>query len=158
MPLPAGLPSGCASGCAAALHVHPTSYPSKEVRLPVHFFNYKRPAVKSVFPLEGPEQGGTLVSLTVQDYPVTPPPPPSTFPAAVGTTRGWAKWAEQVMMWLGGRAMRPRRRANLMVIFVSAGRCDHAVAPHGRPLLLLRRPAATPRRGAPTPPTLNQQP
>ncbi|KAJ1489968.1 hypothetical protein T484DRAFT_1884999, partial [Baffinella frigidus] len=69
VPLPTTLPTSCASGCAATLHVHPTSYPNKAVRRPVHFFTYKRPALKSVFPLEGSEQGGSLVSLAVEDYP-----------------------------------------------------------------------------------------
>jgi hypothetical protein len=73
VPLPSSLPSGCTTGCAATLHVYPASYPSKEVRVPVHFFNYRRPALKSVFPLEGSEQGGSLVSLTLEDYQVLIP-------------------------------------------------------------------------------------
>ncbi|KAJ1473645.1 hypothetical protein T484DRAFT_1835196 [Baffinella frigidus] len=68
VPLPADLPNFCADGCAATLHLYPARFPSKEVRLPIQFFNYKRPAVKSVFPLEGSEQGDSLVSLTVEDY------------------------------------------------------------------------------------------
>ena len=84
VPLPADLPSFCASGCSATLLAYPADYSSKVVRLPVQFFNYVRPAVKSVFPLEGSEQGGTLVSITVEDYPGNPAPstlnPPHTLP------------------------------------------------------------------------------
>jgi hypothetical protein len=69
VPLPDDLPSFCASGCSATLSVYPASDASQVVSLPVEFFNYKRPAVKSVFPLEGSEQGGSLVTLTVEDYP-----------------------------------------------------------------------------------------
>jgi hypothetical protein len=69
VPMPADLPSFCASGCSATLFVYPASESSQVVSLPVQFFNYKRPAVKSVFPLEGSEQGGTLVTLTVEDFP-----------------------------------------------------------------------------------------
>ena len=74
IPLPADLPSFCLSGCAATLVVYPDKYPSKVVRLPVQFFNYKRPVVKSVFPRVGSEQGGTLVSILVEDYPGSPAP------------------------------------------------------------------------------------
>jgi hypothetical protein len=69
VPLPADLPSFCAPGCSATLLVYPANYPSKVVRLPVQVFTYIRPAVKSVFPLEGSEQGGTLVSISVEDFP-----------------------------------------------------------------------------------------
>ncbi|KAJ1467567.1 hypothetical protein T484DRAFT_2027404, partial [Baffinella frigidus] len=69
VPLPDDLPSFCASGCSATLFVYPASDASQVVSLPVEFFNYKRPAAKSVFPLEGSEQGGSLVTLTVEDYP-----------------------------------------------------------------------------------------
>ena len=75
VPLPADLPSFCAAGCSATLLAYPADYSSKVVRLPVQFFNYVRPAVKSVFPLEGSEQGGTLVSIAVEDYQGNPTPP-----------------------------------------------------------------------------------
>ncbi|KAJ1474759.1 hypothetical protein T484DRAFT_1830993, partial [Baffinella frigidus] len=68
VPLPAALPSFCASGCSATLFVYPASDAAQHASLPVEFFNYARPAVTSVYPRKGSEQGGSVVSLTVEDY------------------------------------------------------------------------------------------
>ena len=63
------VPTSCTRSCTAMLKVFPAAFPDKFVTKPVTFMAYAWPKLLTAFPESGSEQGGTLVRLSIVEFP-----------------------------------------------------------------------------------------